>query len=317
MTTYTQTELLENDFQIANKGVLDDLLINGLYILGATSKIGKSMIATKLANVVGEGSEYLGRHNEKSRVIYFDNDNYEHETKARLLALELSSNENVSFVFGEKSSSLASIKEYINHLSNIEQYTLIVIDCLINLLELSDCDGTYNSIYPILINFRDFIIEKELVCIILHHTKKGFSVGQDSLLGSKALSGSTTGTIVVDVENEFSTTGKLQFILRHKKTIIPISKDKNGIGWDLGEENDIEETIPRNILLLINKVVSSPNHMIKGTCQEIVQQTMMEINPNGLMKYLKKHQDYLNQNHIFFEQTKGNQRIDTIKYLPE
>ena len=57
--------------------------------------------------------------------------------------------------------------------------------------------------------------------------------------------------------------------------------------------------------------------MIKGTCQEIVQQTMMEINPNGLMKYLKKHQDYLNQNHIFFEQTKGNQRIDTIKYLPE
>ena len=100
MTTYTQTELLENDFQIVNKGVLDDLLINGLYILGATSKIGKSMIATKLANAVGEGSEYLGRHNEKSRVIYFDNDNYEHETKARLLALELSSNENVSFVFG-------------------------------------------------------------------------------------------------------------------------------------------------------------------------------------------------------------------------
>lgn len=65
MSSFTQTQLLKHDFSIINKGVLDGLLINGLYILGATSKIGKSMIATKLANAVGEGSDYLGRHNEK------------------------------------------------------------------------------------------------------------------------------------------------------------------------------------------------------------------------------------------------------------
>lgn len=316
MSSYTQTELLNSDFPIINKGVLDGLLINGLYILGATSKIGKSMIATKLANAVGEGSDYLGRHNEKGQVIYFDNDNYEHEAQGRIKALGLSFNEAITYVFGENSSSLDSIKEYIEEIYDIKQYTLIIIDCLINLDEFIDCDGKYNSIYPILIEFRDFIIKKELVCIILHHTKKGLSAGQDSLLGSKALSGSTTGTILVDVENEFSTSGKLQFILRHKKTIIPITKDKNGIGWDKSDEDDVEEDIPKNILLLINKVVSSPNHMIKGTCQEIVQQTMMEINPNGLIKYLKKHKSYLNQNHIFFEQEKGNQRIDTITYKP-
>lgn len=56
--------------------------------------------------------------------------------------------------------------------------------------------------------------------------------------------------------------------------------------------------------------------MIKGTCQEIVQQTMMEINPKCLLKYLRKHKTYLNQNHVFFDQQKGNQRIDIITYEP-
>ncbi len=316
MSSFTQTQLLKSDFPIINKGVLDGLLINGLYILGATSKIGKSMIATKLTNAVAEGSDYLGRHNEKGQVIYFDNDNYEHETQGRIKALDLSFNEAVIYVFGEDISSLYNIKEYIDNVQNIKDYNLIIIDCLINLDEFIECDGKYNSIYPILIEFRDFIIKKELVCIMLHHTKKGLSVGQDSLLGSKALSGSTTGTIIADVENDFSTTGKLQFILRHKKTIIPIAKDENGIGWNKSDEDDIEETIPKNILLLINKVVSSPNHMIKGTCQEIVQQTMMEINPKGLLKYLRKNKTYLNQNHVFFDQQKGNQRIDIITYEP-
>lgn len=113
MSSFTQTQLLKHDFSIINKGVLDGLLINGLYILGATSKIGKSMIATKLANAVGEGSDYLGRHNEKSQVIYFDNDNYEHETQGRIKALDLSFNEAVIYVFDEDSLVFIILKNIL------------------------------------------------------------------------------------------------------------------------------------------------------------------------------------------------------------
>ena len=84
MTSYTQEQLLAQEFEDANKGVLGGLLRIGVYILGATSKVGKSMVATALANAVANGSEYLGKPNTKSKVLYFDNDNYAFETKGRV-----------------------------------------------------------------------------------------------------------------------------------------------------------------------------------------------------------------------------------------
>ena len=67
MTIYTQEELLNTDFSEANRGILGGLIKNGLYIMGANSKIGKSMIATALANAVASGTEYLGKSNRKAK----------------------------------------------------------------------------------------------------------------------------------------------------------------------------------------------------------------------------------------------------------
>ena len=81
MVAYTQDELLNKEFKKLNNDVLDGLLRTGLYIMGATSKVGKTMIATSLANAVANGNDYLGKANSKGKVIYYDNDNYEYEAK--------------------------------------------------------------------------------------------------------------------------------------------------------------------------------------------------------------------------------------------
>lgn len=60
MPIYTQEELLNTEFNNADRGILGGLIKNGLYIMGANSKIGKSMIATALANVTME----LVRHSD-------------------------------------------------------------------------------------------------------------------------------------------------------------------------------------------------------------------------------------------------------------
>ena len=65
MSVYTQEELLNTEFKNVEHGILGGLLKNGLYIMGANSKIGKSMIATSLANAVADG--YLGEANLKER----------------------------------------------------------------------------------------------------------------------------------------------------------------------------------------------------------------------------------------------------------
>ena len=54
---------------------------------------------------------------------------------------------------------------------------------------------------------------------------------QDNLLGSRALSGATTGTLLLSVRNEFDKHGELKLILRNKKTVFKIKKDENDINW--------------------------------------------------------------------------------------
>lgn len=316
MSAYTQEELLNKSFNNIDKGILEGLLPTGVYILGATSKIGKTMIATALANAVATGSEYLGKKNKQAKVLYYDNDNYEYEATNRLRALGMGMTSNIRYVFGEEAQSIREIKTDIEYcVSDIQDYSLVIIDCFIGLNEFLTVEDNYKNIYKILKEFRDFIIEKNLCCIVLHHIKKGTATGQDKLLGTKALSGATTGTIIINVNNEFATEGRLEFMLRHKKEVIPIKKDENGIGWVLSTEEVSSEEIDKNLLHLINTVVSIKEKELTGTVQEIIQKTRMEINPYGLHKYLVKNKEILNQNHITFErQRTHDDRLVILKY---
>ena len=68
----------------------------------------------------------------------------------------------------------------------------------------------------------------------------------------------------------------------------------------------------KNILQLINAVVGLEKHELIGTCQEIVQKSKMELNPNYLTKYLKQNKRYLDENHITFTNDRTGQKR-TIK----
>lgn len=157
MPIYTQEELLNTEFNNADRGILGGLIKNGLYIMGANSKIGKSMIATALANAVANGTEYLGKTNRKGKVIYYDNDNYDYEVKARIQALGIGKNSNIRYVFGEDARSLQDIKNDIKYsLQGIEEYSLVIIDSFIGLREFLTVDDNYKNIYPILKRFSKF-----------------------------------------------------------------------------------------------------------------------------------------------------------------
>ena len=320
MSNFTQKELLGKEFNMTNNGIVGGLLKEGLYLFGATSKIGKSMIATALSNAVATGTDYLGKSNSQGKVIYFDNDNYPFETKNRVKALGFEESDNIKYYFEEETNSLRDIKDELKYIGDeLDEVKLVIIDCLINLSEFEKIESKFYDDYPKIREFRDFIVEKKLVCIMLHHTKKGVAVGQDKLIGSKAMSAATTGTILLEVEDEFSKIGTLNFILRHKKEKIKVTKDQQDIGWDicLSDEDDISEEIPRNVLFIINKVVNDKDRRIKGTCQELVAMTGIDINPGGLLKYLKKHHALFEQNYVRFEnrKEKGN-RIIIIEYDP-
>lgn len=311
----TQKELLEKEFKSEGVNLFGGLLRPGLYVLAGSSKVGKSMIATTMANCVAQGNDFLGRPMPKGKVIYFDNDNYDFETKSRIVSLNFSGTNEVLYEFND-SKSIYDINERLSQIPDIEKYKLIIIDSYVGLDEVISSNDSYYEVYPILKELRDIVVKKSLICILIHHTKKNKErIDQDNLIGSKALSGATTGTLLLSVRNEFDTHGELKLILRNNKSIIKIKKDEKNINWVLDtDEQTVAEEIPKNILQLINAVVGLEKHELIGTCQEIVQKSKMELNPNYLTKYLKQNKRYLDENHITFTNDRTGQKR-TIKII--
>lgn len=311
----TQKELLEKEFKSEGVNLFGGLLRPGLYVLAGSSKVGKSMIATTMANCVAQGNDFLGRPMPKGKVIYFDNDNYDFETKSRIVSLNFSGTNEVLYEFND-SKSIYDINERLSQIPDIEKYKLIIIDSYVGLDEVISSNDSYYEVYPILKELRDIVVKKSLICILIHHTKKNKErIDQDNLIGSKALSGATTGTLLLSVRNEFDIHGELKLILRNNKSIIKIKKDEKNINWVLDtDEQTVTEEIPKNILQLINAVVGLEKHELIGTCQEIVQKSKMELNPNYLTKYLKQNKRYLDENHITFTNDRTGQKR-TIKII--
>lgn len=311
----TQKELLEKEFKSEGVNLFGGLLRPGLYVLAGSSKVGKSMIATTMANCVAQGNDFLGRPMPKGKVIYFDNDNYDFETKSRIVSLNFSGTNEVLYEFND-SKSIYDINERLSQIPDIEKYKPIIIDSYVGLDEVISSNDSYYEVYPILKELRDIVVNKSLICILIHHTKKNKErIDQDNLIGSKALSGATTGTLLLSVRNEFDTHGELKLILRNNKSIIKIKKDEKNINWVLDtDEQTVAEEIPKNILQLINAVVGLEKHELIGTCQEIVQKSKMELNPNYLTKYLKQNKRYLDENHITFTNDRTDQKR-TIKII--
>lgn len=252
----TQKELLEKEFKSEGVNLFGGLLRPGLYVLAGSSKVGKSMIATTMANCVAQGNDFLGRPMPKGKVIYFDNDNYDFETKSRIISLNFSGTNEVLYEFND-SKSIYDINERLSQIRDIEKYKLIIIDSYVGLDEVISSNDSYYEVYPILKELRNIVVKKNLICILIHHTKKNKErIDQDNLIGSKALSGATTGTLLLSVRNEFDTHGELKLILRNNKSIIKIKKDEKNINWVLDtDEQTVTEEIPKNILQLINAVV--------------------------------------------------------------
>lgn len=82
MKYYTQTELLNKKSEYSDRGVM------GIYVLADQSKLSKSMISTSLVNTIANYIYYLGLTNKQSKVIYFDNENYDQETQQKVQALK-------------------------------------------------------------------------------------------------------------------------------------------------------------------------------------------------------------------------------------
>lgn len=199
----------------------------------------------------------------------------------------------------------------------IADLKLVVIDCYANLYDLNDIDR-YTDNYSFLKSISSFAMEYSICILLVHHTKKGNLAGQDALLGSRALTAATSGTITIEIENDFATNAVLAFNLRHLKEKIQIKKDSQRINWILNEDVEtIEDHIDINVLSIIHTLAKHPSKKLEGSCQELSARINYTENPKGLYRFLERHCDTLVENKITFYKTRNCQKRQIILILKD
>jgi RecA-family ATPase len=168
------------------------LPLGGFSILASPPKVGKTTLARFLAMCIAQGEPFLGREVRQGTVIYYGLEEIKVGIKEHFKSMGAKRTDNI-YVFADTISS-NPIEQLKMHIENVSP-VFIIIDTLFRFINAED-SNSYTQMTKALSPLLYLAREKGIHICILHHTNKGPSRGQNSILGSTAISG-TVDTMIM------------------------------------------------------------------------------------------------------------------------
>lgn len=223
----THATLMQTEFKPIVFAV-EDILPQGLALLGGPPKLGKSLIALNMAMAVGSGPNGLALSKLKvtpGRVLYIGMEDSMRRLKNRILAMEMGNTkglENIEFQPIESMwpgglEGMAMMEEWAEE---DDDPRLVVIDTLARAEpEMDESRDRYRAEYALTLRYKTFADRHDLTVLMIHHDKKGeetdwlsrfsgsrgLTGGVDTLLFLEGARGEPTATLRVtgrDIEGD-------------------------------------------------------------------------------------------------------------------
>ena len=289
--TYTAGELMNMNFP-EPVAVIPDLLLEGISILAAPSKMGKSWLALNLALAVASGTSFLGYETIKSGVLYFALEDAGKRLASRLKSIlgdapppdGLKLTTKCGVIDNEFFSTLDLEIQKNNNLK------LIIVDTLQKVRPVARGRSEYEEFYNFFSGISDYAQEKHLAILFIHHTRKNGAQNSDAymdILGSTALQAATDSMFVMQGDRKDRKNIKFLATGRDISDLeLVLDFDPERCIWvNLGGQEDIEKRkyqdnpIIKTITAELEKVYETSN----GTKQELA------ITMQALQKLVQEH----------------------------
>jgi hypothetical protein len=171
--------------------IIKDLIPEGLIVLAASPKIGKSWLAMQLCFALGTGGKFL-RHFKASygKSLYMDLEQPARRTQSRVLAMPGSPDENVDFVHRWPTYADGGFKKLDQYLAENPDVRLVVVDVLAKLVGKKPSGGgnAYDMEYDIYGELKSITDAHQVTTIAIHHDNKTLAEDKfDRISGSRAL----------------------------------------------------------------------------------------------------------------------------------
>lgn len=198
--TIRATELMGKEFRPLVQPV-HGLISEGLTLLVAASKIGKSWLALLMALCVAAGEDFLGRHTTRCRVLYMALEDSERRLQSRLKALDIGRiPENLYLQTGAPLMGDGFEEHLESWLSQDSTPALVIVDTLQKIRGLGNRNvDAYKADYETMGKLKAIADKHRASLVCLHHNNKMQRVADpfDKISGSSAMMGAADTAILI------------------------------------------------------------------------------------------------------------------------
>ncbi len=194
---YTLSGLENVKFNVSP--IIDNFLYKeNISIIGAKPKVGKSTLMRFLSKCLVDGDDFLGRKTYSGKVLYLAMEeplaNIQRDFKAMDV---LNKNDLIITTLSGEPNKIISMEKLIQHYKP----SLVVIDTMIHITNINDIND-YAQTTSSLNKIRAIAVMHNCHILLVHHSKKGESQGNDSaVLGSTGLTGAVDLIIQLEMDS--------------------------------------------------------------------------------------------------------------------
>ena len=303
---------------------VENLIPQGLCILGGAPKVGKSWFVLDLCVHIARGEPLWEFPVTKGEVLYFCLEDSERRIQERLNIVTDDVPPGLYFATGNTSIE-SGLCDFIRKFKQEHPDVIFVAIDTFQLIRTPTPDVSYGGDYAELRVLKELADELGICLLLVHHLRKMNDKDPvNKLSGSTGISGAADAIFVLDKNERMERFAMLHVSgrdIRDRK--IQLELDKDTCVWTLiADSLTMPETLlPDEMAYLIGFVWRSKIHEFVGTNTELAHHVSKalekDVNPKGLKQMMNRYRYRLEDLGVFFESKRSNgQKYVVVKYRP-
>jgi RecA-family ATPase len=321
LTVISANELLNMEFP-ESRPVISRLMPRGTYIFAGAPKIGKSWMVLWFAKQISSGAPIWDFDTTKGDVLYISLEDPARRLQNRLMEIADENIENIYFATESEIIGNGLEKQLNNFIAEHPNVSLIIIDTLQKIREISGDNYSYASDYEAISTIKHIADNQDIAFLIVHHTRKEGDENDpfNTISGTNGLLGAADGAFVLVKHQRINGGATFHATGRDIEDIkLELEFNREYYTWTMLSHDDENLVTSDNpIFAVIDELLTKQGKTWQGTSTELLQElstlnsNIINTKPNALSRTLHSNADLLLTKFNIYYSVK---RINNVKQI--
>lgn len=319
LETMSSRELAQQEFAPLEYLAEPVLPKEGLVLLAAPAKTGKSWMVLQLAAAVLRGESFLGFPTKKTRVLYLSLEDHAQRLYERAESMGCLGSPDLYFATRAELLGQGFEEALCAFLEQEQGIGLVIVDTLQKIREISSEGYSYSRDYDVMNRLKAISQRFSIAVVLVHHTNKMEETGDEMnrVSGTTAMTGGVDATWVLRRPDRLKGEALMQISGRDMEDMrLRLRFDRENLRWqNLGAETepeaapDREGELVRELLGLVREEewIGSPEQLLEELRGKLPRG--LPATSASLSRWMNRQRDRLWEQGLGYEARRsGNQR---------